>query len=1814
MNEDVQGGDEEVEVKTRPTDFFQGDVEGGLEKMRRRLLDLTKRNRLLNYRYSKKGALRVVDELPNELFAQLVDGKELFFKPVPRPSGWRQRDNELEPLPGFAQPTAVQHAESLDIRTSFELPLPGTSRDQSEARHLDRAIQTLHYPEELEGVLRSLHSAARLTIEETGTNMLYLAFGFLDWFESDESEQVATAPLILLPASLRRAEADPRTRAYRYGIQHSGEDILANISLQELLKQDFSLELPEFGEDDSPESYFGQLNPILIRYPRWKLRRHVTLTLLSFGKLLMYRDLDPKTWPRGKGPANHQRVREFFEGRQEKTVDFAEDYSLDSSSHLTRVPQLVDEADSSQHSALVDAVSGRNLVISGPPGTGKSQTITNLIAAAMAADKRVLFVSEKLAALEVVRHRLERLGLGTFCLELHSHKSKKRALLDDIDARIKQQGTFADPAKLDDKLQALEETKRELSAYAELVNRPFGALHQKLFDVIWSAARAKTAVGTLSPILASHRIKQTTSLTIHQIDVLHRLVAQYATHLDAAKPEGHSLREHPWYGVRNHTLTFRDEERVCESLVASCDSMDALIEAIQSANALVDADESWLEFSIRSLDAATKAVGTLSNPIGAVDEILPKLDRAGAPRRIAEFIAWLEAWERVRADLDIFGELPSYEIETVQKINSALNVVAEIAPQIPSVSEIASGIELIASALAKVEDGCSVFEECQPLVGSSVVPTDSTAVVLGSALHAVKNCPLDLLGLRHDGLTSGDASATLKKAAEESAAIKKRTADLDKTIDVALAPDAGQLREHIAATTETHWWSFLNSEHRRARRNYRAMSRSGSAPAERMRADFRELFAIRQAQSQVERNALYKRAAGQHSRGIDSPFAELQLLAEWWTKVERELSAQGKLGENVACYLWLASPEVVRAFATVERSNASRLRRLTAAHSLIGDVRERTGNPALSTLTWAELRTALDTLASRLTRTSQFLKSVRLPETVQIPMRAQLASGLLEQNGLRARIESAADVADLLEEGFHGTRTDLAGLRIAVSYHKSVSQAFISPILRRWLLQKGADDRLNRVRRSLADAQKRREGADKAWTRYRELAELRLEEWYAATQVVDQDLVALVKRGRDALANRRTLAGWLDYLHSVENLQHRELGYLVELAENEKLSSAMLTQALEYVRANSLLEEAFQAHPQLERFSGLSHEQVRTRYAALDKECIKLYRRRAAAKAGGRHVPNGVGYGPAAAYTELSLITREIAKQKRHIPLRQLMRRAGGALQALKPCFMMGPLSVAQYLSPGAIQFDLLIVDEASQLRPQDALGAVARAGQIVIVGDQMQLPPTSFFERLGDDDDDQDEERTAIEDSESILDVASSLYRPARMLKWHYRSRHGSLIAFSNKEFYNNELVVFPSPFPKSKTLGVKFVHVQDGVFESRRNRIEAQRIVASAVRHMEQRADETLGIVAMNAPQRELLEDLLEQQLKTHPAVESFVRESENGLEPVFVKNLENVQGDERDVIYISATYAKGPDGPLHLRFGPILGHTGHRRLNVLFTRARKRVVLFSSMKSEDIKIQPGSSWGLKALKGYLAYAETGILETAKFTGLDPDSDFEIEVAAALRDHGIDAVAQVGVAGYFLDLAVKHPDKTDAFILGIECDGATYHSSRSARDRDRLRQSVLEDLGWNIHRVWSTDWFKQREREVERILTRIENIRRQSIPESAIDAEWLSESATAAAPDLLIADNGWLSEEEAQPLSDRQALDQLVLLRDEIAVADPSINAADSILRPEMVALLIKGKPKTHEDWQRNVSLEARLSTNGDHVRHYLGRVLEVTSQLLR
>ena len=557
---------------------------------------------------------------------------------------------------------------------------------------------------------------------------------------------------------------------------------------------------------------------------------------------------------------------------------------------------------------------------------------------------------------------------------------------------------------------------------------------------------------------------------------------------------------------------------------------------------------------------------------------------------------------------------------------------------------------------------------------------------------------------------------------------------------------------------------------------------------------------------------------------------------------------------------------------------------------------------------------------------------------------------------------------------------------------------------------------------------------------------------------------------------------WATYSRQRQRALVLGLKRVLESMENGGMSAGVL-EVFDAACLMSLWREVERQRPRIASFDGLEHNGRVREFRELDQARLQLARYQVLGKhhAGLPSMEGAVG--------AVGIIRGELERKRGHRAVRRLLKDAGSAVQAIKPVFMMSPLSVAQFLAPGAVEFDLLVIDEASQVQPVDALGAVARARQLVVVGDSRQLPPSPFFMRMTTgvaDGAEEAEEETVAEarDMESILGLCSARGLPQTMLRWHYRSRHHSLIAVSNHEFYEDRLFIVPSPHSSHAALGLKFRHVADGVFDSGAsgtNRPEARAICREIIRHAREAPNLTLGVAAFSVRQQQAILDELELLRREHPELESFF----NGHpeEPFFVKNLENIQGDERDIIFISIGYARNADGYMAMRFGPLSVDGGERRLNVLITRARVRCEVFSSITADDIDLSRAGGRGVAALKCFLNYAAGGRLEIPKGSMGEEQSPLEEGVRRALVGEGHEVHTQVGMAGFFIDLAVVDPAHPGRYLLGIECDGAAYHSSRSARDRDRLRQAVLEAHGWRLHRVWSTDWFARPEHELRRM-----------------------------------------------------------------------------------------------------------------------------------
>ena len=550
------------------------------------------------------------------------------------------------------------------------------------------------------------------------------------------------------------------------------------------------------------------------------------------------------------------------------------------------------------------------------------------------------------------------------------------------------------------------------------------------------------------------------------------------------------------------------------------------------------------------------------------------------------------------------------------------------------------------------------------------------------------------------------------------------------------------------------------------------------------------------------------------------------------------------------------------------------------------------------------------------------------------------------------------------------------------------------------------------------------------------------------------------------------LNAWCRWMEFSEKARSRGLAGLIRALESGAVEPSQARVETERALCKWAAPLVLDSCEVLKRFSATKHNSIIESFRNLDEEVAQATGAYIAAR-----LASGLPEreGPNAPH-EYGVLSRELQRKRNQLSVRNLIEELGGFLLELMPCFMMSPLSVAQYLPASYRSFDLVVFDEASQITVWDAVGAIARAKNAIVVGDPNQMPPSNNFGRSQTIQDGQEE------DLESILDQAIAASPGHHRLTGHYRSRHESLITFSNYKYYHGSLITYPAPSDRESMVSL---HKVDGIYtKGGINPIEAKRIVEEVVRRLNDPvlSEQSIGVVTFNAEQMQLINNLLDEARRADFRLERFFGES--ATEPVFVKNLETVQGDQRDVIILSVTY--GPTTPgaatMALNFGPMNRAGGERRLNVAATRAAREMIIFSSFEPSMIDLSRTSAKGMRDLKDLLNFAEKGPSALARSveqnTGVDDfDSPFEESVANELRKRGWKIQTQIGASKFKIDLGIYNPNEPGAFLAGIECDGATYHSSPTARDRDRVRHIILENLGWKLIRIWSTDYFYNRE-----------------------------------------------------------------------------------------------------------------------------------------
>lgn len=575
-------------------------------------------------------------------------------------------------------------------------------------------------------------------------------------------------------------------------------------------------------------------------------------------------------------------------------------------------------------------------------------------------------------------------------------------------------------------------------------------------------------------------------------------------------------------------------------------------------------------------------------------------------------------------------------------------------------------------------------------------------------------------------------------------------------------------------------------------------------------------------------------------------------------------------------------------------------------------------------------------------------------------------------------------------------------------------------------------------------------------------------------------------------------------------------------------------------------------------FSAPTFQEAIRQFKELDKALIKQARNKVDG-ALAANIPSpydGVDYG-----REFNILRKAIGNSGRGIAIRELFARIPHLLPYLAPCMLMSPNSVAQYLDRQNDMFDVVIFDEASQLPTCKAVGALLRAKDAVIVGDPKQMPPTSFFAGSGPEVND-----FALEDLDSILDDALALGIPSQYLQWHYRSTHESLIAFSNNEFYDNKMFTFPSANDRERHVTARFVK---GVYKKGVNIIEAQAVVEEVLRRYKDPLyrEQSIGIVTFNVKQQALIEDLLGKQYELDPGLDAWAN---SGEDPLFVKNLENVQGDERDAILFSIGYGPNENGRIYMNFGPINQVGGGKRLNVAFSRSRISMTIFASMHASDLRIASTTPEGVIAFRDFLAFAEGHELpESSEYVAAAKKISREgicRGICEALRENGYECQTMIGHSDFRVDIAVVDPNEPTKYLMGIMLDGEGYKRTTNTRDREIAQFSVLNNLGWKLRRVWTMDWWDHREQVVEKLLGTLAKLKADSDERMAAKK---AEEEKRASEMAKVEEELAVARQQLSEQADQVMQEELVIEDEEMAEAAALQEFEDALAEAEEQAL---------------------------------------------
>lgn len=1526
--------------------------------------------------------------------------------------------------------------------------------------------QTNIIGQKLINTLEKLRLQSKKNYDEHGLHTLFLAIGEVSWKDDVGKGSGDTTivndficPILLVPVSLE-SEREPY-KATQMVVNTDLHPVMVNPVLLLYLKLKLGLRVPAFAEE-AVLSY-DDVRKLLVKFKKILSEKGieanssevVSLRQYTFHGQQIYQDLKDHEQEFIK----HDFIGsicggEPFEQNTSAIREIDENYNTDDFLCAEEDYSILD-ADESQIRTIKKVLTGQHLVVHGPPGTGKSQTIANIISNLLARKKKILFVCEKQVALDVVFKRMGRSDLSPsvadLCLPLFKYALNKKTFAADIiksrDGVIRESKKGGNASALE----AIDKRKKRIDSlrkYASILTTPTSTLGKSPYWVFGQLSKVPAVVhGFTFPWSG----KPANTYTLEEFNNRREVVADLNPYLDLLE-----AKNHIWDGVKRKYFT----PDFCDRAILSINEIRSHV----SANPLGD-------FLPRS-------ISDLSQLLDIVKDNREKLLDANFRVDTSDIERLRDLWSRLKkcADLAVqYAGVTGYSDYTTAKWSNTHQQVNLFDPNSRLDQLLSTTNKNLVSFLRN--DLLSLEEKWTSRYGEINI----TELHAREALFHINQSSSPLLS--RSKLELLDIRSRLKILQNLSLQIEKNRAVID---EYGVATDS--LNKSDVFLIEQRFLGGYKTFFRYFSSNYRSDRDHVSSWC-----NLRKPDGYKDARKIVESSALQIRLDEQYSTSWEKLLSKYSLSQEI-TKLPLEYILRDI--NAIIDYLELCALDILRPEVQQDLSNAEKrvefnelsqdVQRTQAAQNKIPFLAssvQQDGSLVCAVQYWRSVVQEFESLDESFEKVKTTLvSSVKLKEGYAV-------NDLLFSIGSLNALKTIHDQAATLETAglFSGELEDLLkndSFSLALE-HVTIFNAFAEKLDHR--LPNPED--VYRSVEFLAD----HHGDITGW----------LQEYIKKTEELSRlcenselyNIHATKKWTEysgflNALAQDKSgLERWTQYQQRRSTAEDLELNWFLDECGLAGVKGVDISELFVWSFLNNWVEQVSNDNAVLRGFTVEKYQKMIEEFKELELQSFELNQSRILSLYANRLTKTKLDRS-----TSERVLSREAEKQRRHLPIRKVVQDHAAHIQEIKPCWMVSPLLLGSYLDYKAVDFDVVIFDEASQMKIENSLGAIARSKQVIVIGDPHQLPPTSFFDlALEGDDSEEVEEETGFE---SILQRAISLLSGSdSYLKYHYRSSSEDLIAFSNHYIYSEHpLVTFPNPSKDHR--GVFFEFVSDGIYDAggtRTNQAEATRVANLCLSEFEKNPNKSMGVIAFSRAQEDEIRRTLQEMLKEHPLGEKF-DEAAEGKDAFFIKNLESVQGDERDTIILSVCYGPDKHGSIYSRFGPINSATGYRRLNVAVTRAKDKLFCVSSMRGSDTRLAPpAGSRGANLLKKYLEYAERGIesLDASQLVvennGIDVDSDFELSVERALQQRGFQLHRQVGASGFKIDLAVVDPANMGNYILGIECDGATYHSSMSARTRDRIRQDILERLGWKIYRVWSQHWYTNSESIVDDIVRHI-------------------------------------------------------------------------------------------------------------------------------